>query len=345
MNKRNTTIRDVAQAAGVSIGTVSRALKGQSGLSESTRAGVIQVAQKLGYNWEKLREKRPRRILFLYRRAIGSVASNVFYSHVLHGAEACCRDAGVLISLMSVGAGDDLVAQIHRHEPDALLAAGYFDDEPMDLIGQSAVPWVLVDHLVPGVHCFNADNQRGAWLATRHLLDGGARRVAAIFGPLTHHSVALRAKGFRQALFEARVLADPDLEVSLDPTLSYVDAGRQAMAQLLALPQRPDAVFAYSDRTALSAIEACLAAGLRVPEDIRIVGYDDIEAAATNKPTLSTIRVDKEALGFAAAQALIDGHLAPGNQLFEATLIVRESSQGGEPPAVRVPAARARRSR
>jgi LacI family repressor for deo operon, udp, cdd, tsx, nupC, and nupG len=330
MNKRNTTIRDVAQAAGVSIATVSRALKGQSGLSEATRAGVIQVAQRLGYNYDKLREKRTRRILFLYRRAIGSPASNVFYSHVLHGAESCCRDAGVMISLMSVGTGDDLIAQIHKHEPDALLAAGYFDDEPMDLIRQSAVPWVLVDHLVSGVHCFNADNQHGAWLATRHLLDSGAKRVAAIFGPLTHHSVALRAKGFRRALFEARVLADPDLEVSLDPALAYADAGREAMKQLLALPQRPDAVFAYSDRTALSAIEACLAAGLRVPEDIRVVGYDDIETAATNKPSLSTIRVDKEALGYAAASALIEGRLEPGNQLFEVSLVVRESSGGEE---------------
>jgi DNA-binding LacI/PurR family transcriptional regulator len=246
---------------------------------------------------------------------------------------------------MSVGTGDDLVAQIHKHEPDALLAAGYFDDEPMDLIRQSAVPWVLVDHMVPGVHCFNADNQHGAWLATRHLLDGGAKRVAAIFGPLTHHSVALRAKGFRRALFEAQVLADPDLEVSLDPALAYADAGREAMRQLLALPQRPDAVFAYSDRTALSAIEACSAAGLRVPEDIRIVGYDDIEAAVTNKPPLSTVRVDKEALGYAAARALIDGQLEPANQLFEVSLVVRESSRRSEPPPDRVHAARGRRPR
>jgi LacI family repressor for deo operon, udp, cdd, tsx, nupC, and nupG len=207
------------------------------------------------------------------------------------------------------------------------------------------VPWVLVDHLVPGVHCFNADNQHGAWLATQHLLDGGAKRVAAIFGPLTHHSVALRAKGFRRALFEAQVLADPDLEVSLDPALAYADAGREAMRQLLALPQRPDAVFAYSDRTALSAIEACSAAGLRVPEDIRIVGYDDIEAAVTNKPPLSTVRVDKEALGYAAARALIEGQLEPGNQLFEVSLVVRESSRRSEPTPARVPAARGRRPR
>ena len=114
------------------------------------------------------------------------------------------------------------------------------------------------------------------------------------------------------------------------------------MQQLLALAQRPDAVFAYSDRTALSAIEACLAAGLRVPEDIRIVGYDDIEAAATNKPSLSTIRVDKEALGYAAARALIEGQLEPGNQLFEVSLVVRESSRVSDPPAVRARTARAR---
>ena len=93
---------------------------------------------------------------------------------------------------------------------------------------------------------------------------------------------------------------------------------------------------------ALSAIEACLAAGLRVPEDIRVVGSDDIEAAATNKPSLSTVRVDKEALGYAAARALIEGQLEPGNQLFEVALVVRESSRGSEPPTLRARGARSR---
>ncbi|MBI3350225.1 MAG: LacI family DNA-binding transcriptional regulator [Burkholderiales bacterium] len=324
--KRSVTIRELAQAAGVSIGTVSRALKGQPGLSEQTRAEVLEVAQQLGYDTAKLRTGKPRRILFLYSRSIGSLASNPFYSYVLHGAETACREAGVPLSIMSVVAGDDIAGQVRRHESDALLGAGYFDPEAMEAIRRCELPLVLVDHFYPGVRCVNDDNLLGAWLATKHLLDGGAQRVAAIFGPLIHYSVSLRAKGFRRALFEAGRLFDPDYEVTLDPALEYREAGRDALRRLLALPQPPDAIFAYNDSTALHAMDLCHELGLRVPEDIRFIGYDDIEDAARSKPPLSTVKMDKEALGHLAARALIEGETAPTEASLPVELVVRESS-------------------
>lgn len=338
--KRGVTIRELAQAAGVSIGTVSRALKGQPGLSEQTRTQVLEVAQQLGYDTAKLRTGKPRRMLFLYNRSIGSLANNPFYSYVLHGAETACREAGVPLSIMSVLAGEDVAGQVRRHEADALLGAGYFDPEAMDAIRHCDLPLVLVDHFFPGVRCVNDDNQRGAWLATRHLLEGGARRVAAIFGPLAHHSVSLRAKGFRRALYEAGRLFDPDYEVTLDPALEYRDAGRDAMRRLLALPEPPDAVFAYNDSTAIFAIEFCREQGLRVPEDIRFIGYDDIEEAAHNKPSLSTVKMDKEALGHVAARALIEGDIEPNDASLPVELVVRESSRAPAPSAAAAPPAR-----
>lgn len=327
--KRGVTIRELAQAAGVSIGTVSRALKGQPGLSEQTRAQVLAVAQQLGYDVGKLRTGKPRRMLFLYNRNIGSLATNVFYAPVLHGAETACREAGVPLSLMSVAGGDDIAAQVRRHECDALLGAGYFDPDVMDGLRRCELPLVLVDHFHPGIRCVNDDNLHGAWLATRHLLDEGAKRVAAIFGPLAHYSVSLRAKGFRRALFEAGRLFDPDYEVTLDPALEYLEAGRDAMRRLLDLPEPPDAVFAYNDSTAMRAVECCNERGLRVPEDVRIIGYDDIEAAPQFKPPLSSIRVDKEALGLVAARALIEGEVAPTDDFLPVELVVRESSRPG----------------
>jgi DNA-binding LacI/PurR family transcriptional regulator len=325
--KRAVTIRELAQATGVSIGTVSRALKGQSGLSEETRAQVLAAAQKLGYDTAKLRTGKPRRVLFLYRRSLGSLLSNDFYSVVLHGAETACREAGVPLSLMSVAAGDDIAAQVRRHESDALIGAGYFDPELMETIRRCELPLVLVDHFYPGVRSVNDDNLSGAWLATRHLLEGGAKRVAAIFGPHEHHSVALRAKGFRRALFEAGRLFDPEYEITLDPTQDYRDAGHEAMRRLLDLPEPPDAVFAYNDSTALHAMEICHERGLRIPEDIRFVGYDDIGLAAHAKPPLSTVRVDNAALGHVAARALIEGDAALAEPLLPVQLVVRESSQ------------------
>src|ERR1700712_4366847 len=97
-NAKNVTVRELAQAANVSIGTVSRALKGQPGLSEHTRAQVLRVAHELGYDLGKLRTGQPRRILFLYSRLLDSLATNQFYSVVLHGAETACREAGILLS-------------------------------------------------------------------------------------------------------------------------------------------------------------------------------------------------------------------------------------------------------
>lgn len=340
-DKRGVTIRELAEAAGVSIGTVSRALKGQPGLSEQTRGQVLEVAQQMGYDVGKLRTGKPRRMLFLYSRSIGSLASNPFYSYVLHGAETACREVGVPLSLMSVLAGEDVAGQVRRHECDALLGAGYFDPEAMEAIRRCELPLVLVDHFYPGVRCVNDDNLLGAWLATRHLLEGGAQRVAAIFGPLVHYSVSLRAKGFRRALFEASRLFDPDYEVTLDPVLEYRDAGRDAMRRLLALPQPPDAVFVYNDSTALHAMELCREMGVRVPEDIRFIGYDDIEEAAHSKPSLSTVKMDKEALGHVAARALIEGDLAPNEASLPVELVIRESSV--RPAAVRAPARKAAR--
>lgn len=341
-DKRGVTIRELAQAAGVSIGTVSRALKGQPGLSEQTRGQVLEVAQQMGYDTAKLRTGKPRRMLFLYSRHVGSLAANPFYSYVLHGAETACREAGVPLSLMSVQAGEDVAAQVRRHEADALLGAGYFSPEAMEAIRRCELPLVLVDHFYPGVRCVNDDNQLGAWLATQHLLEGGAQRVAAIFGPMTHHSVSLRAKGFRRALFEAGRLFDPDYEVTLDQSMEYRDAGRDAMQRLLALPKRPDAVFAYNDSTAIFAIEVCREHGLRVPEDIRFIGYDDIEEAARNRPPLSTVKMDKEALGHVAARALIEGDVAPTDASLPVELVIRESSRAREAAPAAAPKARQR---
>ena len=124
-------------------------------------------------------------------------------------------------------------------------------------INSLKLPTVIADHFVPDCFCVNDDNLQGAWLATRHLIEQGYQRIAMISGPMTHHSVALRSRGYRKALFEAGRLADPNLEVTLDTNLLYDQAAFAAMNQLLALPQRPDAVFAYNDETALNAMQAC----------------------------------------------------------------------------------------
>jgi LacI family repressor for deo operon, udp, cdd, tsx, nupC, and nupG len=326
MQTKSVTIRDLAIAAGVSIGTVSRALKNQPGPSAQTRSGVVKLAQELGYDLSKLRVAKPRRMLFVFSRAHASLGSSPFYPGVLQGVEQACRGDHVSLSLLSIGPGDPVPAWVRRREADALLAAGHFDTDLLAQLRATELPMVAVDQLTHACFCVNGDNLQGAWLATRHLIEQGNRRIAMISGPAPLHSVALRVRGFRKALFEAGHLADPDLEVSVDPALPQVDAAMQAMHRLLALPRRPDAVFAYNDETALNAMQACREAGLSVPGDIAFAGYGDIESVGRGRPVLTTVRVDQEELGRQAAGHLIMGNVEAGEELLPAQLLVRDSS-------------------
>lgn len=322
------TIRDVAAAAGVSIGTVSRALKNQRGLSDETRRHVRSVARELGYDAGRLRSTRTQRLVFLVHRYHSSFALNPFFSLVMHGVEEACREQGVAPTLLAAGPAEPLREQLRLHEPDALLAAGYFETELLALLGSLDLPLALIDSWSPGVPSVNPDNAGGARLATRHLLDLGRRRIAYLAGSLAHYSIRERALGYRRALYEAGVLADPDLEVVAPPGLDVASGAEAAMRQLLRLRQRPDAVFAHNDTAALAALRVCQGAGLRVPQDIAIVGFDDIPAAAYAPVPLSTLRVDKQALGRAGVDLIVRGPELPQESVLPVELVVRASSAG-----------------
>lgn len=327
MHRKRATIREIAEAAGVSIGTVSRALKGQPGLSEQTRDHVLKTSKSLRYDTRRLRNSKPNRVLVVSSRAlIEDALGNHFYARVLHGAEKACSEENVAFSLLSIASHEDISRHILRQEADALLVLGHFERDALAAMRDCDVPMVIALDSNPLFRCVRDDDFLGGLLATRHLIEAGARRPALITGPHVHGTFEQRAKGFRSALYDAQIPADPNLEIRLDGALGYDDACCAAMRQLLALPEPPDAVFAYNDDSALHAIAVCLAAGLRVPEDIRIVGYDDVAIAARSQPSLTTIRVDKEALGRTAAMALIEGNTEPGELLLPVELVVRESS-------------------
>ena len=320
------TIRDIAQAAGVSIGTVSRALKNQRGLSDDTRREVREVARKLGYDPTRLRSAKARRLVFMVHRHHSSFSLNPFFSQVMHGVEEACREFGVVPTVLSAGPADPVRNLLRMHEPDALLAAGFFETELIDLLRGMDLPLALVDFWMPGCRSVNPDNLQGGYLATKHLLSRGYRRVAFLAGSLAHFSIRERERGYRRALFEAGVLADPDLEVTAPPGMDTQSGAEAAMRALLKLRPRPDAVFAYNDMAALVAIRVCEAAGLRVPEDIAFVGFDDIPAAAYGSMGLTTLRVDKEALGRTGVEMVMHGDDMPQDIVQAVELVVRDSS-------------------
>jgi len=318
------TIRDIARATNYSIGTVSRALKNQDGLTDATRARICAVARELGYDFGKLRLGDIRRIAFLLHRQHNTQSASPFYLPVLHGAEDACRKRGIALSFVVVGPAEPLLDLVRLHQPDALLCAGFFEPELLGALRDAGKPLVLLDARLPGYLSVNPDHGLGGYLATRHLLDLGRRRIAMLTGPLAHHSILERYRGFRKALFEAGMLADPALEVQLPSIGNAQDNVRHAVDALLARDARPDALFCYNDSTALTAMRHCQARALKVPQDIAIVGFDDISAAAGATPPLSSIRIDKDALGRMGVEALLEKPTAPApDQLLEQTLAVQ----------------------
>ncbi len=321
------TIRDIAHATHLSVGTVSRALKNQSGLTEVTRAKVHQCARELGYDFAKLRQGRLRRIVFLLHSQHNTLSSSPFYSPVLHGAEEACRRAGLVLSFIAASPTEPVLEQIRLHQTDAILCAGFFEPELLAALRDTGKPLALIDLQALGYHSINPDNRLGGYLATKHLIQCGRKRIAMLSGSLAHYSVQERVHGFRKALYDARMLANPALEICIPPHLDHVQGVKNAMQELLALPARPDAIFCYNDSTAILVMRYCLDAGLKVPHDIAIVGFDDISAAAMSVPPLTTIRVNKEALGAAGVELLLQhGQVSNLQKLVDVELIVRESS-------------------
>lgn len=323
-----TTIRDVAQAANVSIGTVSRALKNQPGLSETTRARIVEIAHRMNYDPTQLRP-RIKRLTFLLHRQHNNFATTPFFSHVLHGVEDACRERGIVPSLLTTGPTDDVIRQMRPHAPDAIAVAGFMEPETLEALAATGRPLVLIDIRAPGLRSINVDNAGGAALAMHHLFASGRRRVAFIGGSLAHYSIAQRALGYRRAFFDAGMLFDPSLELSIDTSLGPDAGAANAMRQLLdAGGALPDAVFAYNDAAALAAMRVCIERGMRVPEDIAFVGFDDIPAAAHAAPPLTTLAIDKEALGRQGVELLLADSPAQAELSLPVQFVARASSAG-----------------
>jgi DNA-binding LacI/PurR family transcriptional regulator len=257
---------------------------------------------------------------------------------VLHGFEEACRERRLVPSVLTAGPTQDLAQQMRLHAPDAIAVAGFVEPELLGHLQTLARPIVLIDLCAPGFRSVNIDNANGASLAMAHLFTTGRRRIAFIGGSLAHHSIAQRALGYRKAYFDAGLLFDPTLEINAQAGLPADLAAADAMERLIADARArsnplPDAVFAYNDAAALAAMRVCLAHGLRVPEDIAFVGFDDIPAAAHSTPPLSTVAVDKEALGRRGVELLLEDHpnpLAHTDSLMSVEFIARASSRQKE---------------
>ena len=332
------TIRDVAEAAGVSIATVSRALHGLPRVSEDTRRRVLAAAADLRY----VASPSAAGLASGQTMAIGVVAPFVnrwFFAAVVHSAEERLRAAGYALLLHSFGTSADerrraFSGTLLNKRVDAVLVLGLQPDaEEVAALSAAGGPVAIVGVDVPGWSSVRIDDEAAARCAVRHLIDLGHRSIAFIGGapddPLHSAAPADRLVGYRRELAAAGLPVDPAVEAVGGFT---VRGGMGAMEQLLRLPELPTALFAASDEMAMGAAHAARHAGLRVPEDLSVVGIDDHEMSALFD--LTTVAQPVDTQGALAAEmilgALADPHRPRPAVTVPTTLVVRGSTR---PPA------------
>lgn len=323
-------IRDVARAAEVSISTVSRALRGYTDVSPTTRARIREVARSLGYTpdaaGQALKSGRAGTVAVLVSGSHGPALLDAFYAEVLGGVEAHLEASDLSLLLVRAGSAGAERRLSQRGRCDGVVALGC--DLPLEFLKalqQLGVPLVLADCDWPGgVASVTVTNEAGGYTATQHLLGHGRRRVAFIAETPDNPNFSLRCQGYRRAHAEYNVEVHPERVQAgtLGP-----DGGYQATRKLLAVTPF-DAIFAANDTAAFGALRALAEAGLQVPDDVAVVGFDDLALARYSYPPLSTVRVPRRELGTVAARELLKvlAGGAPESLVLPVPLIVRHSS-------------------
>jgi len=333
-------MKEIARMAGVSLGTVSHVLNGSARVREPLRRRVEEAVQTLGYQPSQLARALRRDKTNMIGMIIPDI-TNPFFPAVVRGAEDVAFSNGLRLILCNTD-NDHSKELAHLNDLRTYLPAGLivipsnFSDLTVqaESYRKAGTGVVCVDRLPRNWSgdSVTADNEIGAYNATRHLLQMGHSTLAVITGPLHLTNAKERLAGFKRALREAKLSLPSEYcqEATFDKS-----GGRSKTLVLLRMIPRPTAIFAGNDMIALGALLAIREAGLRCPQDVSIVGFDDLELAETTNPSLSSVSQSGYQLGSTAANLLLDrlrGDASPAKHVVLQTVLkVRDSV--GEPPA------------
>ena len=330
-----TTIREVAKAAGVSSTTVSHVLNGTRFVSEGVRGRVLTAMHALGYQHNVLARSLRRG----ETHTIGLIlpdSANPFFAKVGRGIEAAAYDQAYSVVLCNsegnLAREEHYTEVLTQKQVDGIIFVAAGDrTKSLSVLLDRGVPSVVIDRDLPDakVDAVLADNRQGGYLATRHLLALGHRRIACVSGPSNITPSAHRVTGYRQALAEAGLPVDEHLILRGDFQL---ESGWAAASELLRRPAPPTAIFACNDLMAIGVIRAAADLSRRIPEHLAVVGFDDIELSAYSVPPLTTVLQPTTDMGRRAVQLLMDRIGKPDlphrREIFPTTLTVRASCGG-----------------
>ncbi|HEY6804182.1 MAG TPA: LacI family DNA-binding transcriptional regulator [Pyrinomonadaceae bacterium] len=343
--KKPVTLADIAAEAQVTSMTVSRVINNSGYVHAETRERVLRVARAMNYRRNGLARGLKRQRTETVGLVIGDIA-NPFAAELTRGVREVleARSYTLFICISEHTAKEDVQAfdSLADHRADGIIVAtraSQTANERLEELIDSGVPVSLIgrDFHHPHADLVSADNLKGGYEATSHLIDAGHRRIGFIGVSLTQGLRLRRFQGYLEALKQHGLSVDEQMIVGGHeasdqmPGYSTEEMGYDGMVKLLELEQRPTAVFARNDFTALGALNAIKRAGLRIPDDIAIVGYDDVPLAQHTSPTLTTVRQPTREQGQCAAEFLLnriegDSEQERVERTFECELIIREST-------------------
>lgn len=327
------TMKDVAQLAGVSTATVSRALMNPEKVSSSTRKRVEEAVLEAGYSPNSLARNLRRN----ESKTIVAIVPDIcdpYYTEIIRGIEDAAMEHGYLVLLGDSGQQkkreSSFVNLVFTKQADGMLLLG--TDLPFDVSKpeqKNLPPMVMACEFAPELELptVHIDNLTSAFEAVNYLTQMGHKRVAQIAGPDTAVLCQFREQGYQQALRRSGITRNPDYSVSGD--FSF-ESGAQAVRQLLALSEPPTAIFCHNDTMAIGAIQEAKRLGTRVPQDLSVVGFDDIQFAQYCDPPLTTISQPRYEIGRQAMLMMLEllrgNDVQAGSRLLETQLVVRDSA-------------------
>jgi len=325
-------IGQVAERAGVSATTVSHALNGRRPVSAATRDRIMAAIEELGYRPNVVaRGLRAGRSL-----TVGLVIpdiTNPFYPVLARGLQEVLGPAGYDEIITNTNGTRDLERaaldkMISRQVDGLAFAVFHTHAEDLQPVIDAQIPVVRLGgrQAQPGVDLIHSDDEGGARAAVRHLLHSGYRRIAFVCGPAAEGPAAERVAGYRAALAEAGVRPQQNMVVHTDFSRA---GGAHGVERLFRQRKRPDAVLCANDMMAIGALDAARERGLRVPDDLAVMGFDDIEAASLVTPRLTTIANPAREIGKACARLLLDrigGAAGPPKEIVISARLVRRES-------------------
>lgn len=329
------TLEDVAKLAGVHRSTVSRVINNSPNVSPEVRKRVLKVIQTTGYQpnavARSLASQRSNVIGLVLPRSVSSFFTDPFFPHLTQGIAFGCNNNNLTLSLFLAGTREDeekILPRISRRGllDGILIQSGRPDETMINHLTKANIPSAILGRPFEpdGLSYIDVDNVSGAMKATQHLIDLGYQRIATITGNHDSTVTTDRLEGFKKAIDAANTEIEDTLIAEGDFSES---SGYLAMKTLL--PSKPDAVFAASDIMAAGAMRAIQESGLRVPEDVAIVGFDDVPIARQMEIRLTTIKQPITRFGIKAVELLIDlienGPKPARRIILDTELVIRDS--------------------